>query len=387
MKIVHVIPSAPYNDYWGYQDNLLPKFQKRLGHEITVLTTNLKQQEGKIVETECSDYFLNDGERVVRLAKKKYCSKILTALCSKLNVWIYLKDIKPDIVFVHGLVSTTIYDVIKYKKKINPKCIIVQDNHLDYYNFPVKDNIKGRIIRWFYCRICRKSLPYVNKVYGVTPWRKIFAEEYFKVPDAKTDVLLMGGDDDKIHFNQADEIRKNIRDKLKLGDDDFVLITGGKIDKTKNIHLLMQAVRELNEDNLKLIVFGQPDNKMASTIDELSKDSHIRYIGWLDSSDVYNYFLASDLVVFPGTHSVMWEQAVACGIPLIVKDWEGMHHVDVGGNCLFLQKDDIEEIKEKINNVYHDVELYKSMLKVAKEKGISIFSYKEIAKRSIEENE
>ena len=36
MKIVHIAPNAPYNDYWGYQDNLLPKYHKKLGHDVTV---------------------------------------------------------------------------------------------------------------------------------------------------------------------------------------------------------------------------------------------------------------------------------------------------------------------------------------------------------------
>ena len=40
MKIVHIAPNAPYNDNWGYQDNLLPRYQKKLGHDVTVIITN-----------------------------------------------------------------------------------------------------------------------------------------------------------------------------------------------------------------------------------------------------------------------------------------------------------------------------------------------------------
>ena len=28
MKILHLCLDAPFNDDWGYQDNLLPKYQK-----------------------------------------------------------------------------------------------------------------------------------------------------------------------------------------------------------------------------------------------------------------------------------------------------------------------------------------------------------------------
>ena len=50
---------------------------------------------------------------------------------------------------------------------------------------------------------------------------------------------------------------------LNLADDDFVVITGGKIDKTKNIHLLIGAIRDIDFEQVKLIVFGQPNDEMA----------------------------------------------------------------------------------------------------------------------------
>ena len=387
MKILHIAPNVPYNDNWGYQENLLPRYHKKLGNEVTLIITNTMQKDGKVVETDCADYISKDGVRIIRLTKRKYFSKILTNLRSKMDIMPYLKEIQPDFIFYHAIQSTTIYDVIKYKKKINPNCIIVQDNHMDYYNTHYKNlTLKAWIIRSFYRRINRKSIKYVERVYGVTPWRQQYAEEYFGIPAEKTSLLVMGGDDDFINLSQKAKIKESIRKELNLSENDFVVITGGKIDKTKNIHLLMQAIKELDKDNLKLIVFGQANEDMMTLIKELSEDIHIRYIGWIDSNKAYDYFLASDLAVFPGTHSVLWEQAAACGIPLIVKNWEGMHHVDVGGNCLFLQNDNVEEIKEKILEVYGNKSFYDNMLKVAEEKGIPTFSYSDIAKRAIEEN-
>ena len=72
MRIVNIAPSAPYNDYWGYQDNLLPKYQKKLGHDVTMITTNLIHKDGSIAEIPCDDYFLKDGVRIIRLKKEKY---------------------------------------------------------------------------------------------------------------------------------------------------------------------------------------------------------------------------------------------------------------------------------------------------------------------------
>ena len=384
MKILHIVPSAPYNDNWGYQDNLLPSYHKKMGHEVTVITTNLMHKDGKIAETACTDYVLEDGVRVIRLPYKQYPHRILTTLCRRLYVYDLLEEIKPDFIFLHGLISTTVFDAVKYIKK-HKNCTLVEDTHSDRVNFQSVGSTnfsKFVICRW-YRLINRLSIRYVSRVYGVTPLRSQFAEDYFNIPKEKIGLLVMGADDAKIHFDQMPELRTHIRSELGLTEDDFVVITGGKIDRTKNIHLLMQAVSELNYDNLKLIVFGQPSEDMQSQIEKLSEDSHIRNIGWLQSDKVYDYFLASDLVAFPGTHSVLWEQACGCGLPAIFKDWEGMHHVDVGGNCRFLKEDSVNELKSVISEIYENKSSYQQMKKIAGEKGIPMFSYSQIARRAI----
>lgn len=383
MKIVHIAPNSPYNDYWGYQDNLLPKYHKRAGHEVTLIITNKTHKDGQIVEVPCADYVLNDGVRVIRRGYRQYNFPKLTNFLIYMPVYDLLEEIKPDFIFYHGLISYSIFDAVKYMKK-NPECVLVEDNHMDYYNVP-DVNLLNRKIRMIWRRfINKRSIKYVSKVYGVTPWRKTYAEDYFKIPENKTAVLVMGGDDDCIHFDRMPELRDQIRDKLNIRHDDFVIVTGGKIDKTKNIHLLIQAVSKINRDNVKLIVFGQPDAEMKEIIENLCMDKHIRNIGWIDSVKVYDYFLASDLVIFPGTHSVLWEQAAACGVPMFVKDWEGMHHIDAGGNCEFLTEDDPEEMKVKIIELIDCPEKYEKMRSAAVEKAIPMFSYSEIAKRAIE---
>lgn len=319
MKILHIAPNAPYNDNWGYQENLLPKYQKRLGHEVTLIITNQMHVNGNIVETECADYVTNDGVRVIRLKKKKYIHRTLTNLNSHLEVYKYLVNLKPDFVFYHGLISTTIFDVIKYKKKINPKCIIVQDNHLDYNIGSNLDNLKEKLICFYYRYINKRSVPFVDRVYGVTPWRKTYAEDYYHIPSNKTDVLLMGADDDKINFANKEKIRKEIRNKYMIRDSDFLIVTGGKIDHKKNVHLLMKACNGMN--SVKLLIFGQV---LDDIVDEfkslLSKSENIIYVGWISADKVYDFFFAADLVFFPGQHSVLWEQACAAKVPCVFKN-------------------------------------------------------------------
>lgn len=194
---------------------------------MTVIVPNLMHKDGKIVSTECADYFLDDGVRGVQLKAKQYPHHILTGVKARLPVAGYLEMLQPDFIFFHGLASDSIYDAIAYKKKINPKCVIVRDNHLDYNIESRAETWKQKLIRSSYRYVNRRTVNYVTKVYGVTPWRKTYAEDYFSIPAEKTDVLIIGADDEKIDFNNKEAIRARLREKHGIADSGFLVVTGG----------------------------------------------------------------------------------------------------------------------------------------------------------------
>ena len=80
----------------------------------------------------------------------------------------------------------------------------------------------------------------------------------------------------------------------------------------------------------------------------------------------------------------MWEQVTGQGVPMLVMDWNGTHHVDLGGNVRFLTQDGVDEIQGEIERLLDNPEEYEQMKAVAQEKGMRVFSYKDIAKRCIQ---
>ena len=376
MKILHIAPNAPYNNYWGYQENLLPKYQRKLGHDVTLIVTNTEHCDGKICEIACTRYDLNDGEHIIRSRINKTGIKSIDKSRAYIPVYNELLIIQPDFVFFHGLISSTIFDVIKYKKQ-HKDCIIVQDNHLDY-NIGIRYN---GIVRSYFRWKNKLSIKYVDKVYGVTPWRKKYAEDYFGIPCNKTDVLLMGADDEKINFTDKEQIRRNIRNKYFVRENDFLIVTGGKIDKNKNIDLLMEAC--VGRPHTKLLVFGSVSDELKDKVSSLIENDNIIYIGWINADDVYNYFLAADLVMFPGQHSVLWEQACASKVPCVFKEWEGMDHVNNGGNSDFIAHVTVDSIANKINELEY-TDKYFEMKTIAESNNTDIYLYSKIAEKSLE---
>ena len=245
-----------------------------------------------------------------------------------------------------------------------------------------KANIVKRQRR--YQELQKEIEPYVTRFYGVTPLRCEFLKKMYNIPSSKVSLLVMGVDDWGIPWENRNAIHMKIRNQLNIAPSDFLIITGGKIDERKNIHLLMEAVLNSFESNIHLVVFGNIAPEMKKKIDSLEDNEKIHYVGWLSSEKTIEYFFASDLAVFPGTHSVLWEQAVGIGIPSIFKYWDGMTHVDLGGNCLFLFENSSEEISKKISSLSSRETKYLEMKKIA-----SCFAHKfyysDIAKKVIED--
>lgn len=385
MKIVHLCLANFYVEGFGYQENLIPKYNKKDGHEVTIIASRFtyNKNNGAPDLTQPGEYINADGIKVIRIDYKyKFFKKISKRLRIYCNTYEVLKKEKPDIIFIHGTQFWDIRDAIKYK--INcPDVKIFADNHADYINSARNILSKYVLHKIIWKSGIEKLMSYCEKIFGVTPIRCDFLINMYNVPKEKVELLVMGANSEKIDFCCKDEIRSKIRRELDIGDNDFVLITGGKIDRRKNIHNLIDAVNKIGNYNIKLIVFGTVTDEMKNIIEDISLTPFIRNVGWIHADDVYKYYIASDLAIFPGTHSVLWEQAVGTGIPCIFKKWEGMTHVDVGGNCKFIYDGSVKEIEDMINSIYSNSKEYKKMKMVALERGVPYFSYEEISRRAI----
>ena len=386
MNIVHLSVNGPYTDGWGYQDNVIPKYHKKMGHNVTVIATNTKHSDidGSIVTTNSGDYFLNDGVRIIRLEKRKFCNSRYTEAIGNYDIYKILCDLKPDFIMVHGLCSPSSFQVAKYVRKINNDCVVVADSHQDYYNTKTIGGFKFTVWKFYLILVNMYMQRFYKKVYGVTPDCMDLANKFYKINKNKIELLPLGVDVDIINFKDKDDIRNKIRDLYNIKNGDLMIVSGGKLDEKKNNHILMQAVSNLNNENIKLVVFGNAvsaeyNHKLTEIVNKSA--GKIKCIGFQSVKEIYNLYLAADLAVFPGTQSALWQQAIATGLALFVKKWPGIEYLDLGGNLKFLETIDENAIELEITKLYDDKILLDHMKDVAKTKGVDFFSYEKISKR------
>lgn len=380
--IVHLCLCGPVTDGWNYQDNLLPKYHKKLGMDVTIITSHwIWGEDGRLTLDPREEYYNENGIHVKRLGImdgrtisdkfKRYENLVDT-----------LEKCSPDILFIHGCQFVEVPTVVKYIKRRHP--VVYVDNHADYSNSATNWLSKNVLHKIVWRSMAKRLEPVTSKFYGVLPARVDFLHDLYGINKKKIELLVMGVDDDVAESVTARESIAKTRRKYGITEDDFLLVSGGKIDRAKCQTLdLMKAVKQI-EGNIKLIVFGSVEEDLKEEFDNLVDSTKIIYAGWLSAYESNKLFAIADLVVFPGRHSVFWEQVAGLGIPLMVKRWDGTDHVNVNGNCVFLEEADETEMKDKIGLIYKGSDLRKRLKQLA-EAAKNNFLYSTIAKKSIDQ--
>ena len=386
MKIVHLCLCSPFYEGYAYQDNLLPKYHKKSGHDVTIITSPY----GKFVTKSGNENvgsgvsYLRDGTKLVRL-KAILPQKINMHIYAYLGLGKTLIKESPDFLFVHGVESINYTILANYKKK-HSKVKIVFDSHTDEINslHHWLTRLYSKLI--IKCFIVPKLIPIAERFYGTTPIRNKFLIEHYGIPAKKVKLLRMGADDEEMHIEQKDTIRKEIRKQFGIASDDFLVVTGGKIDPLKNIHVLAEAVAKSDNKHIKILIFGSIQEELADFFKSIESD-RVQCIGWQPSNEVYRFFYAADLVMFPGFHSVMWEQAVASKVPCAFSKIKGFEHIDIGGNCILMEGKDVCYYRSLIETLYNNKEKYHQMVESANSALSEEFLYSHISQTVISDIE
>ncbi len=380
MKIVHIEISAPFIDGWGYQENLLPEYLQKEGVENYIIASaNIfpKYLKKEIVDEikAKGDNYLHEGIVVRRIPIKK----ISTSFLFTSNLMEVLEDIQPDVIFHHNFNCTSMPVSARYARKHNISMLC--DNHADSINMS-----RNRIWVWFYykflirlsCQLYKKQL---FKVYGVTHSRCDFIYNYYGLSQEKIDFLPIGADVDL-----ADSISSIPDLRLKYGydDQDFIVVSGGKMGKGKGTDKLICAVKELSSHypQLKLVLFGKFEDSTTSI--QASNNGCITNHGWCNRTKTLEMLKMSDVACWPIHHTTLIEDAIAVCTPIINRKTGTSEHL-IEGNGLWIEKGTKDEIKNALLQLLSLDEIERNSVSLACEKMKQIISYHTIAQKVLED--
>jgi hypothetical protein len=385
---MHCCLAAFYIDDFSYQENILPRIHRELGHDVEILaSTETYLDRIRLAYTNSSMYRSRDGIRVTRLP---YVRWIPAKLVRKLRIYNglakELERFSPNVVFLHDCQFLSVIEVEAYARKTG--AIVYVDSHTDHVNsgrsFLSRYVLHGMIYRW-----CARRIDRVTRwFYATLPVRADFLCEVYGLPASKIRLLPFGADDSRIRDENRADVRACIRAQLSIGADELVFVTGGKIDSRKAIHVLADGFMRLSDEgklpNTKLVIFGKPEPGLMPILKAAMQHPAVRWVDWVDAKDIFRYFWAGDIAFFPGTHSVLWEEAIGLGVGCVFKRWPGMEHLDIGGNCLFIDETTVGSVQAVMLELHQDGTMRNILQRAALNCGPRVFSYSRIARYAIE---
>ncbi len=165
-------------------------------------------------------------------------------------------------------------------------------------------------------------------------------------------------------FNSP-EIRNIARSEMDLREDDFILTTCGRLVKRKAMDVIIKALSKIPDEKIKLFIIGDGPEKddLFSLSCVLGLENRVKFLGFVDDEDKYNYLSVADLFVLTSMHEgfcIVYMESMHCGLPIICSNDGGqVDFLKNEENALLIDVGDVESCAEAILRFYNDRDLYK----------------------------
>ncbi len=192
-------------------------------------------------------------------------------------------------------------------------------------------------------------------------------------------------------YNAANtDIFKPIAKKQRK-DKTLRLITVCRVLKRKGLQHVLQAIKEINREDITLDVYGTGDYE--ENLKELSKQYNLQekvfFHGFKPSKEIAKKLNNADVFIHPSlteSFDMVFAEAMACGLPIIASSVGGIPEiVENGKNGILVKPADVEGIKKAIlklkKNPSLREQIEKNNLKKAKEQ----LSWKKVTQAYLKE--
>lgn len=133
---------------------------------------------------------------------------------------------------------------------------------------------------------------------------------------------------------KKETVSQNIRKKLEIPEDAFLVLSVGELNSNKNQKVIIEALAILMDRNIYYVVCGSGKN--LKTLQAQAKKSHvetqIRFVDY--RRDIINFYDQADAFVLSSYREglpVALLEAMYCGVPSIVSDIRGVRDVMKNG--------------------------------------------------------
>ncbi|MCX5727498.1 MAG: glycosyltransferase family 4 protein [Nitrospirae bacterium] len=392
MKIIHV--EDYYQPQLGYQEPFLAREHSRLGHDVHVITSD-RYYPFPSYESTAAPLL---GSRRVGVGVRQEADGVsVHRLPVRFEGWhrIWLKgllheveDIRPDVVFAHGVESITALRLAGWKLTKKPTCKLIYDCHT------LEIQRRSRLSPLFgvaYKRLLKYPILRAGDGFvAVSSTTKEYMETRYGLPSNRIQVIQLGGDTDAFRRNPS--CGAQTRSRLGIAPDEVVFIYVGKVIPEKGVHLLAAAARQLVKEcpheKVRVLVVGGGPSAYRARIEAVLQAAGIGeafvWTGLVPNAELPQYYSAANVGVWPCEVTITQWEAMACELPIIVGDNPAAAERVAWNNGLAYSEGDAEDLCRAMKTLLADESLRREMGRRGRDAVERWFSWRGIATRFIE---
>ena len=136
------------------------------------------------------------------------------------------------------------------------------------------------------------------------------------------------------------------RKKLGIAETDFVLVTIGRLIKRKAIDVMIEALLEADDANIRLMIMGDgPEREyLESLVKRMKLQKRVTFLGFVSDQDKYNYLSTADLFISTSLHEgfgIVFMEAMHCGLDRMQRCGGGVDFLRDEENALLVPVGDV----------------------------------------------
>lgn len=348
MKILHI--DETFHPAFGYQCNPLAKFQKMEGNEVIILTVEKKYlypvykafgETGEYLEEQDKEYQKKTGIKIYRIHAKGYIGNRLNYDAKEL--YRTVKKINPDVILSHCFETITSMRILF---KFGNKYPLVFDSHM------LSMASKNRFVKIYEALFRKIITPIVvkRKIPVILTQDDDYVNSHLGMPPEMTPFISFGTDTDL--FKPSKEVRMKFKRIHGLKDDSFIIVSTGKLSKSKGGKLFAEAVAKKFDTyrEVVVVVVANLEGEYESEVKKILEGSENKVLFYpvQNYMDLPSFYQIADICVFPKQCSMSFYDVEACGVPVISEDNNVNIERNSHGNGLCFKKDSVDDFRKAI---------------------------------------
>ncbi|MFA5787645.1 MAG: glycosyltransferase family 4 protein, partial [Actinomycetota bacterium] len=210
--------------------------------------------------------------------------------------------------------------------------------------------------------------------------------DIFQLPPTKLDVIPNGVD------LEAFEVKSDLAAfrASVIPDGHKLVFFAGRLEYEKGVQTVLEALPALIKEmpvQFHIAGSGTHREELEKLTTRLELGEHVRFLGFLNESELANYYRAADLAVVPSLYEpfgMVALETMAAGTPLIVGDTGGLRElVSHGATGLRVAPGDPEAMLDALRRVLTDHRLARRIAMDARRRLTTEYSWASIARSTV----